>query len=114
MIKKVDLPYLNHASQSVRLADPGRPALSGPLLGRVSSGEDGGTEQILRRPLRKFGRGLILECPVRATLIVFPPPGFNPCLGFMKRLEPVHVEAFPSERRIEGFHMGVVRGLSGS
>lgn len=31
----------------------------------------------------------------------------------MKGLEPGHVETFPSERRIEGFHMDVVRGLAG-
>ncbi len=92
----------------------GRPSISVPKLRRVSSGDDRVTEQILRGPLGKFGWGLILECPVWATLIVFPPPGFNPCLGFIKRLEPVYVETFPSKRRIEGFYMGVVRGLSGS
>gem|GEM_PF-4255239 len=47
----------------------GRPSISEPGLGRVSSSEEGLAELILRvGPSEFFGR-LILERPVRATLI---------------------------------------------
>ena len=70
--------------------------------------------RILGRPLGKFGWRLILECPVRAILIILSPPSLNALLGFMKRFEPAHIETFPPDRRVEGFHISVVRGLFGS
>ncbi|MGYP003596845362 len=92
----------------------GQPTISAPILGRVSSSESGGAERILGRPLGKFGWRLILECPVRAILIILSPPSLNALLGFMKRFEPAHIETFPPDRRVEGFHISVVRGLFGS
>jgi hypothetical protein len=53
-----------------------------PSLGRVSSGDDGFAEEILRDPLGKFFWCPILQRPVRAPLVILPPPGLDARLGF--------------------------------
>jgi hypothetical protein len=53
-----------------------------PSLGRVSSGDDGFAEELLRDPLGKFFWCPILQRPVRATLVILPPPGLDARLGF--------------------------------
>ena len=55
-----------------------------PSLGRVSSGDEGLAELILRVDSGDFLRRPILERPVRPTLVVFPPPGLDPLFGFVQ------------------------------
>jgi hypothetical protein len=50
----------------------------------VSNSDEGLAELILRvSPGEFFGRA-ILERPVRATLVVFPPPGLDPLFGLVE------------------------------
>lgn len=96
------------------LSSHGRPWISVPSLGRVSSGDDGFAEEILRDPLGKFLQRLILQRPVRATLVILLPPDLDVLLGFAERLEPVYIQAFSSQGGIERFHMRIVCRLAGS
>jgi hypothetical protein len=57
----------------------------------------------------EFLRCALLERPVRATLVLRPPPDLDALWGFTEGLEPVRIEALPSQRRMEGFPMGIVR-----
>src|SRR5215471_20479433 len=55
----------------------GRPWISVPGLGRVSSGDERLAERILCDSLGKFLWRSILQRPVRATLVILPLPGFG-------------------------------------
>ncbi len=55
-----------------------------PSLGRVSSGDEGLAELILRVDPGEFLRRTILERPVRPTLVVILPPGLDPLFGFVQ------------------------------
>jgi len=50
----------------------------------VSSGDEKLAERILCDPLGKFFWRSILQRPVRATLVILPPPGFDARLGVME------------------------------
>ena len=52
-----------------------------PSLGRVSSGDEGLAEMILRVGPGELLRRAILERPVRPTLGVFLPPGLDALFG---------------------------------
>jgi len=59
----------------------GRLPIFVPLLGRVSSGDEGLAELILCVGPGKFLGRAILERPVRPTLVVFLPPGLDARFG---------------------------------
>ena len=68
-------------SRYVSQAQCGRPSISVPGLGRVSSSDEGLAELILRvGPSEFFGRA-ILERPVRPTLVILTPPGLDPVVS---------------------------------
>jgi hypothetical protein len=69
---------------NVRFDRIGWPSISVPGLGRVSSGDERLAELILGDPLGKFLWRSILQCPVRATLVIFPPPSLD---AFLRLLE---------------------------
>lgn len=51
---------------------------------------------------------------MRPTLIVVPSPGLDLRPGVLERLEPVEVQAFVTERPVEGLDEAVVRRLPGA
>ena len=46
---------------------------------------------------------------MRPTLALLTPPGLDPVVSLPQRLEPVYIQALPSHRRIERFHVRMVR-----
>ena len=62
----------------------GRPSISVPSLGRVSSGVHELAKVILRMSPGEFLWRAILERPVRGTLIILLPPGLDPFFGIVE------------------------------
>ena len=66
-----------------------------------------------RDSLGEFVRRPLPESPVRTALIIFLSPSFDLLLGFGQRSEPMRVQAFGSQRPVEGFDVSIVGRLPG-
>jgi hypothetical protein len=91
-----DLPPINQVGSGVRIPADGRSPNSGPSLRRVSSGDEGLTELILRDGLGKFLGRAVSKRPVRPTLVILMPPGLDPVVSVLQGLEPVRMQTLPS------------------